>query len=57
MGGYKAISVMLGGSTYYRVIYILLTRATAWCALLYFIAGVFVNFSRSRKPEPVAEET
>jgi preprotein translocase subunit SecG len=59
LGGYRAISVMLGGTTYYRVIYVLLTRATAWFALLYFIAGVFVNFSstRSRKPEPVAEET
>jgi preprotein translocase subunit SecG len=57
IGGYKAIGLMLAGSSYYRVIYILLTRATAWFALLYLIAGVFVAFSRSRKPEPVAEET
>ena len=55
IGGYRAVQAALENDSYYRVMYILLTRACAWFALLYFLAGVLVTFSR--KPEPIAEET
>jgi hypothetical protein len=54
IGGYKAAQVATQASaTNYRVIYLLLTRSMAWFALLYFVAGTFVTFTR--KPQPVAE--
>jgi hypothetical protein len=53
LGGYRAAQVALAGVSNYRVIYTLLTRSIAWFALLYFVAGLFVVFTR--KPQPVAE--
>ena len=54
IGGYKAAQVAIQPSvTNYRVIYLLLTRSIAWFAVLYFLAGAFVTFTR--KPQPVAE--
>jgi len=55
IGGYRGAVIALGGGTYYRAIYILLTRTCAWFALLYFVAGALVIFHG--KPEPIAEET
>ena len=55
IGGYRGVQAALENDSYYRVMYTLLTRACAWFALLYFLAGILVTFSR--KPEPVAEET
>jgi len=55
IGGYRGMRAILENESYYRVIYVLLTRAFAWFALLYFVAGVFVAFSR--KLEPIAGET
>lgn len=53
IGSYRAALVALEGVSNYRVIYTLLTRSIAWFALLYFLAGLFVTFTR--RPEPVAE--
>jgi hypothetical protein len=54
IGGYRAVQVATQvPTTNYRVIYMLLTRSIAWFALLYFVAGTFVTFTR--KPQPVAE--
>jgi hypothetical protein len=55
IGGYRGVQAALENVSNYRVLYTLLTRACAWFALLYFLAGVLVTFSR--RPEPVAEET
>ncbi|MGH8208621.1 MAG: DUF4184 family protein [Steroidobacteraceae bacterium] len=53
IGGYMAVRAVFAGQSNYRVIYLLLTRASSWFALLYLAAGVFVTFNC--KPEPVAE--
>jgi hypothetical protein len=53
IGAYKAMQVALDGASNYRVIYMLLTRSIAWFAVLYFLVGSFVAFTR--KPQPVAE--
>jgi hypothetical protein len=55
VGSYRAVQAMLADVSYYRVFYTLLTRACAWFALLYFVAGLFASLNR--RPEPVAEET
>lgn len=55
VGGYRGAQVALENGSYYRVFYTLLTRACTSFALLYFLAGVLVTFSR--RPEPIAEET
>ncbi len=54
IGVYIAAHAALEGSSNYRVIYLLLTRAIAWFAMLYLLAGLFATLTR-RKPEPVPE--
>ncbi len=54
IGGYRAVLLAIQPSaTTYRVIYTLLTRSIEWFAVLYFVVGTFVTFTR--KPQPVAE--
>ena len=55
VGGYRAVQAVLANDSNYRVFYTLLTRACAWFALLYFVAGLLATLNR--RPEPVAEET
>jgi hypothetical protein len=55
IGGYRGARAVLEGHAYYHVLYLLLTSAFAWFALLYFLGGIFVSLNR--KPVPIAEET
>jgi Domain of unknown function (DUF4184) len=54
IGGYRGVQAALANDSYYRVFYVLLTRACAWFALLYFVAGLFATLNR--RAEPIAEE-
>lgn len=55
IGVYVGGRAALLGSSNYRVIYLLLTRAIAWFVALYLAAGLFITVNRRKPAEAVAE--
>lgn len=53
IGGYIAVRAAFAGVSYYRVIYLVLTRSISSFAALYLAAGLLLTFGK--KPEPVPE--
>ena len=53
VGGYETAQDILRHSTVrYHLLYLLLTRTTAWFALLYTLAGILIQLARRRRPAP-----